>query len=98
MPSGSHLNATMDHSEPTKGRRPAPHEAMRCNVCDELFASFDKLMGHKRMSMKLEGTHIHCPVCTLDFNTMDAKDKHILEVSSFTKTPLRLCPKLLGRR
>ncbi|OBR11768.1 C2H2 type zinc finger protein [Colletotrichum higginsianum IMI 349063] len=69
----------MDHSEPSKGRRPAPHEAMRCNVCDELFASFDKLMGHKRMTMKLEGTHIHCPVCTLDFNTMDAKDKHILE-------------------
>ncbi|KAK2019803.1 C2H2 type zinc finger-containing protein [Colletotrichum eremochloae] len=62
-----------------EGNKPAPHEAVRCNVCGYMFASFDKLMAHKRMAMKVEKTHIHCPICTLDFNTIDAKDKHILQ-------------------
>ncbi|GKT84601.1 DNA polymerase subunit alpha B [Colletotrichum tofieldiae] len=66
--------------KPPEGKKPAPHEAIRCSVCGDMFASFDKLMAHKRMAMKVEKTHIHCPICTLDFNTMDTKEKHILEV------------------
>ncbi|KAL2880927.1 hypothetical protein SGCOL_003577 [Colletotrichum sp. CLE4] len=61
-------------------RKPAPHEAVFCDVCDRKFPSLDELMGHKRMAMLTEGTHIHCSVCTRDFNSKDALNKHIPEV------------------
>ncbi|KAK1599451.1 C2H2 type zinc finger-containing protein [Colletotrichum navitas] len=73
------MNALKKPTNLTEGKKLAPHEATRCNVCGDMFASFDKLMAHKRMAMKVEYTHIHCPICTLDFKTSDAKDKHILQ-------------------
>ncbi|GKT58511.1 DNA polymerase subunit alpha B [Colletotrichum tofieldiae] len=76
----SQIGVTDKPIKPPEGKKPAPHEAIRCSVCGDMFASFDKLMAHKRMAMKVEKTHIHCPICTLDFNTMDTKEKHILEV------------------
>ncbi|OHW91598.1 DNA polymerase alpha subunit b [Colletotrichum incanum] len=77
------MGASYKPITPPKGKKPAPHEAIRCRVCGDMFASFDKLMAHKRMAMKVEETHIHCPICTLDFNTMDAKEKHVLEKLTF---------------
>ncbi|KAK1982673.1 C2H2 type zinc finger-containing protein [Colletotrichum cereale] len=79
MKSAGQMSALNEATKLNEGKKPAPHEAIRCNVCGDMFASFDKLMAHKRMAMKVEETHIHCPICTLDFKTNDAKDKHILQ-------------------
>ncbi|KAK2062891.1 C2H2 type zinc finger-containing protein [Colletotrichum caudatum] len=77
MKSAGQMSGLKQSNKLIEAEKPASHEAIHCNVCGDLFASFDKLMAHKRMAMKVEDTHIHCPICTLDFKTTDAKENHI---------------------
>ncbi|OHF02811.1 C2H2 type zinc finger containing protein [Colletotrichum orchidophilum] len=77
--SGSQPSSKSATSGMAQSHKPAPHEAVLCTVCNKLFGGFEQLMGHKRMKMLTEGSHIHCSLCTRDFNSKEALDKHLLE-------------------
>ncbi|KAL0943684.1 DNA polymerase subunit alpha B [Colletotrichum truncatum] len=67
-----------------------PHKAVRCHICQELFDDEQGLIKHKLWAMKIKGTHAHCTVCTMEFKTMDAQQKHMLEAHPYDQNIV--CP------
>ncbi|KAF9881116.1 C2H2 finger domain-containing protein [Colletotrichum karsti] len=57
-----------------------PHKRILCRTCGEPFDDEQALVMHKLWAMKVKGTHPHCTVCAMEFQTMEAQKKHMLEM------------------
>ncbi|KAF6819148.1 DNA polymerase subunit alpha B [Colletotrichum sojae] len=66
------------------GPKVPPHLAIRCRTCGQLCDDEQHLMTHKLWAMKVNGDHIHCTICGMDFEALDTQKAHILEVSDST--------------